>query len=1122
MKKLISYFMALVTVVAVVSCERYDDSGIQNELSNIKSRLSSLEDKVNGDISSIREILNALDNKITIASITETESGWVIKFSNGKTVTVSNGGDSANAPVVGVKKDSDGLYYWTLDGQWLLDNDGKKIPVTGASGSTPQMKIDNGYWYISYDGGKSWTKLGKATGEDGDAFFKNVTWDDSFVYFEFADGSVLQLARGAGLAASIAVIPDYNDGAVKAGIGLFTIRFKVDPESAAESLLKLDSDSFKLSATYTLTKAAAGDLISLPIHALDAKDGILTITTDGENLSSEFANKSLGVSAALFINDGNTLAVNSGYFPLWPTNEYLGHEYVDLGLESGNKFASTNLGAEKPGDPGHFYAWGELEPKENYTWSTYLWCNGTKDSISKYNGDDGFTSFADDNYNDDIVRQEWGGEWRTPTEADWQELMDNNKFKWTWIYKDGSYGYEVTSKKSGYTDQSIFLPVTGVRDGTSKSFTNKGYYWSSSLSMSDSGSYENGLGLNISSSVYSVGKSSRALGMAIRPVVGKYESKTLTKLSINPTTITLAVGMVRHLHVEAEPQNATIPDHVWGSSNWDVATVSKDGMVTAMSPGTATIMAITYDDDLSPTCTVIVKDESELAPEAVDLGLPSGIMWASKNVGATVPEDYGDYFAWGETEPYYEPGTMDAPVWKSGKTGYNWPSYKWTMNDGIRGHVTKYTSKDHLSLLEPQDDAATVTWGDNWRTPTSDELVELHDNCSWRFEERNGVRGLLVTSKIPGYTDKSIFLPQAGSYGEKGLAGVNTRDQYWTSSGNEALAYDLISLGGYGADQRSNGYSIRPVYGKLVPVTSIEAEDIEIKVGESLQLTRAFATILPANATDKSVAWECSDKSIVDINYYYLTTGIAEGTATLTAWSSNGLKATCKITVVNEPAPDPKFVDMGLSVKWATCNIGASKPEEFGDYFAWGDPEPYYMAGTAGSPVWKDGKSEGYDWPSYKWCLGSYDSLTKYCLDSSLGTVDNLTLLDNQDDIASAVLGEGWRMPTRQEMDELLNPANCSWTWTEENGVNGFRVTSLISGHTDASIFIPAAGCLLELEGRDGAGEYGQYWTRSLVSDNSARAWARNFYDGSQNEALDDNWFDNDRCYGLTVRAVKE
>jgi len=113
-------------------------------------------------------------------------------------------------------------------------------------------------------------------------------------------------------------------------------------------------------------------------------------------------------------------------------------------------------------------------------------------------------------------------------------------------------------------------------------------------------------------------------------------------------------------------------------------------------------------------------------------------------------------------------------------------------------------------------------------------------------------------------------------------------------------------------------------------------------------------------------------------------------------------------------------------------------------------------------------------------------------------------------------------MPTRQEMDELLNPANCSWTWTEENGVNGFRVTSLISGHTDASIFIPAAGCLLELEGRDGAGEYGQYWTKSLVSDNSARAWARNFYDGSQNEALDDNWFDNDRCYGLTVRAVKE
>ena len=376
--------LALAIAAAAAACVKFDDSGIQSELSDIKSRLSALEQKANTDIAGLWEIVNALKSSITISSIGETDDAWIIIFNNGKTATLSKGG-AGSTPVVGVKQDTDGIYYWTLHGQWMLDSGGNKLPVSGTPGQSPQLKIEGGDWYVSTDGGKTWTKLGKATGEDGDAFFKDVTWDDDYVYLTLSNGTKIKLLRGAGLVASIAVIPDYSDGSVKAGTGLFTIRFKVEPESAAKDLLHLDAKCFKLSAAYTQTKAAEGELITLPVHKRDVEDGILTITTTGEDLASEFASKKMVVSAALFISDGASLAVSSGYFPLYPKNEYNGHGYVDLGLDSGTKFADTNLGAGNPWEPGNYYAWGELKPKDTYDWSTYQWCDGTEDNITKYN-----------------------------------------------------------------------------------------------------------------------------------------------------------------------------------------------------------------------------------------------------------------------------------------------------------------------------------------------------------------------------------------------------------------------------------------------------------------------------------------------------------------------------------------------------------------------------------------------------------------------------------------------------------------------------------------------------------------------------------------------------------------
>ena len=163
----------------------------------------------------------------------------------------------------------------------------------------------------------------------------------------------------------------------------------------------------------------------------------------------------------------------------------------------------------------------------------------------------------------------------------------------------------------------------------------------------------------------------------------------------------------------------------------------------------------------------------------------------------------------------------------------------------------------------------------------------------------------------------------------------------------------------------------------------------------------------------------------------------------------------------------PKAVDLGLSVKWATFNIGATKPDEYGDYFAWGDISP----------------QDDYRWSKYKWCNGNRQSLTKYNTSSSSGTVDNKTVLDPEDDAAHVNWGECWRMPTYDDWMELQN--NCTLTWVDNydgTGVAGEIVTSNKAGYKDKSIFLPAAGQRYATGWRDSS-SMGYYWSSSLDTD---------------------------------------
>ena len=189
-----------------------------------------------------------------------------------------------------------------------------------------------------------------------------------------------------------------------------------------------------------------------------------------------------------------------------------------------------------------------------------------------------------------------------------------------------------------------------------------------------------------------------------------------------------------------------------------------------------------------------------------------------------------------------------------------------------------------------------------------------------------------------------------------------------------------------------------------------------------------------------------------------------------------------------------EYVDLGLSVKWATCNVGATKPEEYGHYFAWGETQP----------------KTDYSWSTYKYGT-DYNQLTKYCNDSSYGKdgfTDSKTVIDPADDAATANWGGKWRMPTYAEIDELFN--NCTWEWTERNGVYGRVATSNVNGN---SIFLPAAGF------RNGAnlylaGSWGYYWSASLYDYLPYGAFYLYFNSDYQ------GWDYYDRYYGRTVRAV--
>ena len=447
--------------------------------------------------------------------------------------------------------------------------------------------------------------------------------------------------------------------------------------------------------------------------------------------------------------------------------------------------------------------------------------------------------------------------------------------------------------------------------------------------------------------------------------------------------------------------------------------------------------------------------------EYVDLGLPSGLLWATCNVGATSAEAYGDYFAWGEVNT------------KDTYTEANSLTYGMQMND-ITGN--------------PQYDAAAANWGGDWRMPTYDELKELKDNCTWTWTTQNGVNGYKVTSKV---NSKYIFLPAAGFRDGSSLYRVGSRGCCWGSTPFGSYGVDAYNLTFDSGDHymyycnRYYGQSVRPVSGgdfegPAAQYAFVETSEVTDITSNSAICGGNVTTDNGKTVTAKGICWSTSENPTIEDNKTNDGFGTGSFTSELTdlepnttyyvrayATNATGTAYGQQISFTTEAgggtpnSNNHEYVDLGLSVKWATCNVGASSPEEYGNYYAWGETTTKTEYNSSNCPTY---------------------GLTNSQLQSQ-GYIDSEGNLTAQYDAARANWGGDWRMPTYDELNELRT--QCTWTWTTQNGVNGYKVTS--KGNSNY-IFLPAAGCRYG-SSLTNAGGYGWYWSSTPDEGNSDYAY---------------------------------
>ena len=786
MKK-IKLFVLSVVVVLFTACH----GNLWDAIEDLDARVARLEElckEMNTNITSLQTIVSVIQENDVITGITPIEKGgkvvgYTISFDKHEPITIYNGEDGKDGangangvdgkdgytPILGVAKDTDGVYYWTLDGEWLLDAEGNKLRVTGRDGKdgvdgedgkdgadgkdgqdgqdgkdgvdgedgkdgqdgtngtngadgkdgvTPQLKIEEGYWYISYDNGATWAELGKAVGEDGkdgqdgkpgadgkdgkdgDSMFTKVTYDEKNVYLTLTNGTVLTIPLGEGVWEAL--------------------------EGLEERIAKLEAlckeMNTNISALQTIVSALQSNDYITAVVPVEKEGKVIGYTiTFGKHDPITIYNGEDGKDG---VNGTNGIDGKDGYTPiLGVAKDTDGVYYWTLDGEwlldaEGNKLRVTGRAGKDgvDGEDGKDGVDGE-DGKDGQNGQDGT--NGTNGT----DGKDGITPQLKIEEGYWYISYDKGATWAELGKAigeDGKDGIDGENGK------DGQDGKPGADGKDGQDGDSMFTSVTYDENNVYFTLTD------GSVLIVPRGNSTSDFDQTLIDNVVT------SLILDKEEMIFSYSEIGTTK-TIVATTLPFAESKVR-----------------WESSNLAVATVS-DGVVLAIGSGNAVITA--FAGDKKAECLVVVK------PEAIDLGL--SVKWATCNVGASTPEEYGDYFAWGETQP---------------KGKYDWSIYKYC--NGTENILTKYSTRssygnvDNKTILDLEDDAAYVNWGGIWRMPTTAEQQELINNCTWNWTTQNGVNGYKVT----GPNGNSIFLPAAGYMEYSGPSAVGSFGGYWSSS----------------------------------------------------------------------------------------------------------------------------------------------------------------------------------------------------------------------------------------------------------------------------------------------------------------------------------------------------
>jgi hypothetical protein len=457
-------------------------------------------------------------------------------------------------------------------------------------------------------------------------------------------------------------------------------------------------------------------IVLFPKYTLSAGMTMTFIMRDGNTAIRRWS-KSKTFTRSIFMNYLSPTIDDDQYATFMET--------VDLGLTSGTLWATCNLGATTPEGAGNYYAWGELAPRTG----SYGSANST--ISAKYQN----SSLTELEPEDDAAYYLMGGDWRLPTQAQFQELK--TECTWTQATQNGVSGFTVT----GTNGNSIFIPAAGsIRSGTTPSLTTQAFLWSSTKSSDDPKAY--GTVVYESSSVLKedIIGSTIGQGLSIRPVRSIVPVTSIEIEGKQGMTVLSSQQLVAKIY----PSNATLQHVTWSSSDESIATVSQDGVVTAQSRGNTTIYAESADHGKTAVLDLWVAYQ----PGVVDLGLPSGTKWAPYDIGA----------------------------WTTGSAG--WRFYVKKATPGTNSYT-------------PEGDAAAYFFGEGWSRPTKEQIQELIDNCNWNYYSgfMTDKPGWYATSKIEGYTDKRIFFPVDPTY---------SSHYYWSNNwefvGNPYYSYGSYSL----------------------------------------------------------------------------------------------------------------------------------------------------------------------------------------------------------------------------------------------------------------------------------------------------------------------------------------